>query len=257
MERMEDRRPELLAVSVCLLGKRRGQEDVLDHRFFPGGFFAAAVCDGMGGLNGGAQAAGAACSGFMKACAEAARAGRFPDLKAVLRRLDEQVAALTGADGLPLDGGTTLTGVCLRGNRGVWASVGDSMAGIFRNGQLSWLSRRHDYRMVLDGAAASGAITREQYEAELPRGDALVSFLGHGRLPYVDGGTELLLEPGDTLILCSDGFCQLLDGGELPALLKRLDPGMGNLRELLIPFLEKEGKGQDNASAVLIRRGAV
>lgn len=58
--------PGLLATSISLIGGRKNQQDALDYRVLPGGQFAASVCDGMGGLNGGARASQEACSGFFE-----------------------------------------------------------------------------------------------------------------------------------------------------------------------------------------------
>ena len=49
-------------------------------------------------------------------------------------------------------------------------------------GTLRWLNRLHNYRLELDEALRSGELSRDEYESELPRGQALLSYLGCGGL---------------------------------------------------------------------------
>lgn len=244
--------PRLVVSAVSLLGGRATQQDALDYRLLPNGVFAAAVCDGMGGLNGGEEASRAACTGFFRAC-EQAGAGERLDLQKIARRLDRQVSALKGADGRPLDGGSTLVGAVIWEDRLCWLSVGDSRIGLVREGELRWLNRLHNYQMELDEALQAGELSREEYVAERPRGRALVSYLGCGGLRYVDAATGLPWSPGDRLILCSDGFYELFSREQLLELLLGLGGGASQLTQAVLPCLEAKGKGADNASAIVIQ----
>lgn len=103
--------PRLVVSAVSLLGGRKNQQDALDYRLLSNGAFAAVVCDGMGGLNGGAEAAQTACTGFLRVCEQALP--REPrELERLARSLDGQVAALKDTDGQPLDGGSTIVAAC-------------------------------------------------------------------------------------------------------------------------------------------------
>ena len=253
MDRKETMTTGIRRAAVSFLGDRRSQQDMLDCRDFPGGAFAASVCDGMGGLNGGDRAAWEACRGFMEFCGKTLSGGNWPEPETAAGFLDRKVAALTDRDGLPLDGGTTLTGVCIRGNRAMWVSVGDSRIGLFREGTLKWLTRPHRYRLMLQEALKAGAVSMEEYQAEISGGGALISYLGRGELPYIDGQTDLRLLPGDLMILCSDGFWELFGKQETENLLRKLDRELSNLAELAAERMERPGRGRDNASAVVIR----
>lgn len=249
--------PGLLATSISLIGGRKNQQDALDYRVLPGGQFAASVCDGMGGLNGGARASREACSGFFEEYEAAVLRSRGakgpPDLPQLARRLDRRILGLRDSDGLPLDGGSTLTAVVIENGFFHWLSVGDSRIGLLREGKLHWLNRLHNYRLELDEALRNGDISPEEYQAELPRGPALLSYLGCGELKYIDCRTRQPFLPSDILLLCSDGFCELLPDDAMARTLNSLDDSMTNLPDLTAPFLDRAGRGQDNASAVIIR----
>lgn len=252
MERKRTMASGIRRAAVSFLGDRRSQQDMLDCRDLPGGAFAASVCDGMGGLNGGDLAAWEACRGFMELCGKTLLEGNWPDPETAAGILDRKVASLTDRDGLPLDGGTTLTGVCIQGNRAMWVAAGDSRIGLFREGRLGWLNRPHRYRLMLKEALQAGAVSMEEYQAEIIRGSALVSYLGRGELPYIDGEAGFRLLPGDRMILCSDGFWELLGRQGTEELLGKLDPELSNLAELATECMERPGRGRDNASAVVI-----
>ena len=244
----------LTATSVSLIGGRDSQQDALDHRTYPDGSFAAAVCDGMGGLNGGAMASRTACLGFFSQYdALPAFGSEGPDLARIARRLDLQVKNLRDSSGMPLDGGSTLTGIVIKDGYFHWVSVGDSRIGLVREGRMYWLNRLHNYRLELDEALRAGELSRAEYEAELPKGHALLSYLGCGGLTYIDHKRGQRLAPGDMLILCSDGFYDLLPEPALLSILADLGPDLSRLPRLLEPYLGQATKRMDNASAVIIR----
>src|SRR5699024_1285079 len=220
------------------------------YRLLPGGTLAAALCDGMGGLNGGEQAARTACDGFFAACgtAEPRTAEEF---RQIARQLDCRVAALRGAHGRPLEGGSTLVAALLGQGGLAWLAVGDSRIGLWRGGTLRWLNRLHNYRLELDEALRTGELSRDEYESELPRGQALLSYLGCGGRKDEDAQAGLAWQPGARLLLCCDGFADLWPEPALAALRCALG-GRMDLAEAVLPWLEEKGKAADNASAIFI-----
>lgn len=245
--------PKIYAASISLLGKRKSQQDAFDYRYLDDGAFAAVVCDGMGGLNGGERAARAGCDGFFEEYSRMYRAHGRVNLETIARRLDQKVAALTESDGRALDGGSTLVAAVVKGHTFHWLSVGDSRIGLVQNGHFFWLNRLHNFRMELDEALSLGEITRGEYEAGLPKGAALLSYLGCGELRYIDARYKLPLNPGDMLLLCSDGFYGLWDEARLNAVLGGLNETAANFAELMLPYITQPGKPVDNATAVIIR----
>ena len=86
----------------------------------------------------------------------------------------------------------------------------------------------------------------------LPQSDHGVLLHVHANESARVNGDEVIGE-GDFLLLCSDGFCELLPDDAMARTLNSLDDSMTNLPDLTAPFLDRAGRGQDNASAVVIR----
>ncbi len=163
-----------------------------------------AVADGMGGHAHGDLASEAA----VQALARFYRKGRVSDPEAALhgfvlrahRRLHRKLA-----EHGPVNSGTTLTAAWVLGDRAYWVHVGDSRLYHYRDGALRRLTRDHTRK---EFAARDG----REYLSDK---DYLVqSFvfgsrgLGHDEDLRIDAGTDtgaVRLEPGDRLLLCSDG----------------------------------------------------
>lgn len=236
---MIDRKPTAAAVtSAQILGTREAQEDA----FFTaraGGAAFAAVCDGMGGMGGGAQAANTAI-GTLKALLSAKDPGEpWPAffLRAV-DILDEQVAKITTPDGRKQYAGTTLAAVAVAGEALWWLSVGDSRLYILRDGELAQITRDHNCRLV-------------EPDAEKARGEALISFIGMGGVEIMDRNeAPFALLPGDALLLCSDGVTKALTDSEILHILRH-DAGAD---ALIQAALAKKLRNRDNTTAVVIRK---
>ena len=92
-----------------------------------------------------------------------------------------------------------------------WLSVGDSRIYILRGKEIMAVNRDHNYRMRLDQALKSGEITKEVYEQEESKAEALISFLGIGNVSLMDINLDpFLLQPKDVVLLCSDGLYRTL-----------------------------------------------
>ena len=87
----------------------------------------AVLCDGMGGLSGGAKVS-RYCSEMMYQSFNAMKAAEsYHDFFSnVLYKLDREVKAMTCDGGKPLGGGSTLVSAIIQNGTLSWASVGDS-----------------------------------------------------------------------------------------------------------------------------------
>jgi len=141
--------------------------------------------------------------------------------------------------------GTTMTLVELT-PEGVahFGHVGDSRAYLFRDDALKQLTADHT---VAAEMVALGQITAEEAE-DHPRSHMIVRCLGLTRFVNVDE-IELELEPGDRILLCSDGLNSMVPQATISQTL-----GEGTADEVawrLIELANKAG-GHDNISIILI-----
>jgi protein phosphatase len=212
------------------------------------GYFFAIVCDGMGGHNAGEVASAIAVETIAEYLAQ-----HFAELDpvAILERSFATASARIDAQAEqnPDARGMGCTAVMVLGikDRLYVAHAGDSRAYRLRDGQLEAISRDHTMvQEMLD----SGLITKEQAAVHPYRG-RISRCLGHGKNKGDPTITEHILEPGDNILLCSDGLCDVVPEAEIAALVGQRDV-RGSCRRL-VEAANKAG-GPDNISAIVMRR---
>jgi protein phosphatase len=143
--------------------------------------------------------------------------------------------------------GTTCTAVALIGNLLYYGHVGDTRLYLIRNGAIRRLT--HDHSLV-QKLVDSGVITEEQ-AAEHPDRNVLVSALGmHGAVAVDVPDAGVPLEPGDTLLVCTDGLHGLVKDAEMLDAVTRCEPRQA-CQELV--QLAKDRGGPDNITVQIVR----
>ena len=166
------------------------------------------VADGMGGHVGGNVASRIVVETFLGTYPEVS--GPLPArLRACLDAANMAITA-TVADNPELDSmGSTVVVAAVSGQELHWISVGDSPMWIFREGQLGRINADHSMVPVLAGMVAEGYMTEEE-AAHDSRRHMLRSVIMGDDMPLVDVSEEpARLEPGDWLLLASDGVMTL------------------------------------------------
>lgn len=125
-----------------------------------------------------------------------------------------------------------------------FAHVGDSRAYLLRDGELTQLTEDHT---VVNMYVQSGAITREQ-AATHPQRNLVTRAVGLEEELDVDTG-NLTLEPGDRLLLCSDGVNAMIDDDEITEALS-----VASAEEAAWLLIERANRagGHDNITALVI-----
>lgn len=213
--------------------------------------FLAIVADGMGGMQLGAEASSVAVQQFIDVYdAEVSQCGIDAALEKAAHEANTAVREMAEAQQLGNYVGTTLVATVVKEDQLHLLSVGDSRIYHYRRGVLTPLTEDHIYLRYLAHEVARGTITQEQALSH-PERDALTSYLGIDKLHEIEQPpAPLTLEPGDRVLLCSDGLYGPLDDEEL------IDPLEATPQEaadmLLQSVLAKKLGYQDNATLVVL-----
>lgn len=178
----------------------------------------AVLADGMGGHAGGALASRMVCEAFLSsfASSEGDHRQRLMD---ALSASNAAVADKVSENPMLTGMGSTLIGTVFGPDGLEWVSVGDSPLLLWRRGEIALLNEDHSLAPELDRLAAAGRITAEEARRD-PRRHMLRSAVTGDELDLVDLSRKpLVLEPGDYIILASDGL-QTLETGEIERVIK-------------------------------------
>lgn len=244
---------QLAVGSMTHTGGRENNEDSILVQPLPqaggetGPGYLLAVADGMGGYAGGEVASKLAIDLVKDLFARDQPADAALALKQAYRRANE-VIYTEGAgnpDGQPM--GTTLVAAVVRGKYVTIANVGDSRAYLMRANQITQVTQDHS---VVGEQVQQGQITEDEARKS-PQRNMLTQALGtkeqlDRRMPSI---YELALLPEDRLLLCTDGFFDVLTNQDYLQLMSGDDPEE-SAKELT--SLAVERKTTDNVSAVIL-----
>ena len=215
----------------------------------PNGGWVLAVADGMGGHADGEMASKLAIQTLKDAFADSVQPDAALALKQAYRRANEAIyAAGTTPDARP---GTTLVSAVVRGKYVTIANVGDSRAYLMRANQMTQITQDHSVvpEQVAAGELAEGedrsSAVRNQLTAALGTQETL-----ERRLPAI---YELVLLPEDRLLLCSDGFYDVLKNEDYLQLMSGED---AQSSAVALTDLATQRKTTDNVSAVVLSVGS-
>jgi len=218
--------------------KRRRNEDsyVLEPPLF-------AVADGMGGAQAGEVASRLAVDAFRE-FHEADELEPEKRVTAIIqeanRRIYERAREDTQASGM----GTTVTAALVGEESVSIGHVGDSRAYRLRGGQLEQLT--DDHSLVAD-LVRGGRLTPEEADVH-PQRSVITRALGTDPEVDVDAFT-FEAEPGDVILLCSDGLTTMLTDEEIVAIVGRAK-SLEHAAKQLVKAANRRG-GEDNVTVVL------
>lgn len=234
------------------IGTRDEQQDTI-RVVINNSYFAAAVCDGMGGLNGGAAASKLAADVFGDMVIDNIKTGEkcaAELLVSCVDAMDEQVFNLRDGDGVRLDAGTTVVSVIIDDGNLYWMSVGDSRLYMLRGDEFVQATRDHNYFLSLSEMPEDYIPSDE----DVAKGEALISFIGMGGVEVFDASKNpVKLYENDCILITSDGLFKPLSDIRIAEILKSSD----DLEYISRTFIEECEKSspdvRDNISFVLIK----
>jgi protein phosphatase len=209
------------------------------------------LADGMGGLQHGRAASSLAVKTVLEAYEAKTVDESIPQaLERALHAGNNAVLAFAASTGAAGDVGATLIAAVLHDSGLQWVSVGDSGLFLFRERSLSMLNTPHVYANELDAHAAAGKISQEEALHD-PQRQALTSYLGLRGLSEIDRSVRPFpLQPGDRVVLASDGLFKAITTGEIVAELGS-DP-QSACEALVQKALSKNIKHQDNITVLSV-----
>lgn len=140
---------------------------------------------------------------------------------------------------------TTVVACVLQGNAAYWAHCGDSRLYLVRGDKLVARTRDHSYTEL-----------QETLSHVVPMSDrfnrnVLFTCLGSPGKPVVDTAGPLMMEPGDRVLLCSDGLWGSISDTEIAQILARF-PLPDSVPELVERALRIAGDKSDNVTALAV-----
>ena len=241
------------------IGRREEQQDALGNLVLAPRHTLYVLADGMGGQQGGQTAARAVVAAildhFHRQNPPADSRAAENQLHAALNAANQALARILQSHP-ELDGmGSTLIALIADENTGTYSyiSVGDSPLYLLENGRLRRINANHAFAEDLKRMIAAGEITAEEAERH-PARHAVTSAVTGKDIAHTDCRSGSL-NPGDTLLLASDGV-QTLSDREIEDTLNTAADPEAQAQALISVVLAKQNPHQDNTSLILVRHPA-
>ena len=207
----------------------------------------AVVADGMGGYEGGRVASGIAVEVVRETYLAEPTADPHDALVAAFRNAHAAIQHEAQNNPNLRSMGTTCTAAVVRDHQLFYGHVGDSRLYLLRDGSITRVTRDHSYvgRLVEEGK-----LTLEE-AAVHPERNVLTAALGMSRSVEADFSDEPIeLNPGDTLLVCTDGLHGLVNDEELLAVTSGSSPW--DACKTLVQMARERG-GPDNITLQILR----
>ncbi len=206
-----------------------------------------AVADGMGGAAGGEIASAHAVDELLRVVQEAGT----PEDDA--QTLMEAIAAANRAvfnharrDPALRGMGTTMVAALIRGRTLVVGHVGDSRAYLIRSGSIHRLTADHSW---VAEQVRRGELTEEEAATSSFR-NILTRSVGVNEWVEPELSAPQALEPGDIILLCSDGLHGVVDDATIARVARAAEPE--EAAHQLVDLANERG-GPDNITVVIVR----
>lgn len=212
------------------------------------------LADGMGGHLHGELAAEITIKTYMQAFEQAAHP-RIPEpekfLSETMRSAHEAIVKFAQEQQLGGNPGTTCVAALVQDGRVYWAHAGDSRIYLLRGGAT--VAVTHDHSVVQQWADW-GIISTDEMKTHPDRNKITNCLGGVGDLFYAEPAAAIPLQPGDVLLLCSDGLWSPLVDNEIAAgfLTTPLEAALNKFMDVAV---SREGPRADNTTAVVARWG--
>jgi len=205
------------------------------------------VADGLGGHAGGEIASRLAVEAIRdRISLTSERGGKIEDdLIEAIKGANTSINILAKEQSL-LGMGTTVVVARIEGDRAIIAHVGDSRAYLIRGMTITQVTRDHT---IVEEYVRIGLLSSQDARYH-PYRHILSRALGTSGDVEIDVA-EIRLEPGDTIILCTDGLTNMLTDKDILNTVAELRPSPRKITETLISQANRNG-GIDNITVITI-----
>ena len=238
----------LAIAGVCDVGCVRSENQDFMGYFERDGDVLVVVSDGMGGHQGGFEAsriAVAACGEVFEGASRKVSPQKL--LGDAVKLANSRIRDRSRADRTLTGMGATVVMVLVRGGEYWFGHVGDSRAYLINSDGTEKMTSDHSrVQMLID----AGLLAPEKAKGH-PLGHVLEYALGIDESVEIDVSEKpMQLNPGDTLMLCSDGVWGLVEESEYRGILN--GSSLDKCAERIVARALEMG-GNDNATAALLR----
>lgn len=258
--------PYIIDAAVCSdMGKVRGNNE--DNFYFnglfmdesqrnSGGMFSLkagepvqiyAVCDGMGGEEGGEDASLSAVQALAQSSESIREGGGSEELKELLQRISDTIEE--GAREKGCHSGTTIAMAVICDDMIRVVHVGDSRVYCLENGKLHRKTVDHSEVQRL---FSMGLISREEMDTH-PKRHVISQFLGMPRseaqvAPKISDPEKI--RPGQRYLICSDGLTDMVKDPQIEQILARAETAESAAKQLTAEALHNGGR--DNVTSICL-----
>jgi PPM family protein phosphatase len=220
----------------------------------------AVLCDGIGGHRAGEVAAETAVSVIGEVIGASDGTNPMQAIQEAIHTASRKIYDLAQSDPERQGMGATCVCILVVGSRLYAATVGDSRLYCMNKGRIQQVSTDHTW---IQEAIERGVLTPDQAHNH-PNAHVIRRYLGSVLPPDVDfrlkiSGSEtdaqasanqgFLLEPGDRLLLCSDGLTDLVEAPEILAVFEKQN--LDSAAQTLVNLANERG-GFDNITLVCV-----
>jgi protein phosphatase len=202
-----------------------------------------AVADGMGGHDAGDRAAQMIVDSLGLADGTRSGWGLLDDIRLRLFEANATLVARARMSGRTT--GATVVVLVARQGRCAWLWAGDSRGYRFREGTLTPVTKDHSFvQELIDGGMLTPAEARSH-----PRANVVTRAVGADQTLEIELRHDTV-QPGDVLLLCSDGLTGMVDDSEIARVLA--SHGIEQAADHLIAAALAKG-ARDNVTVVLVQ----
>ena len=203
------------------------------------------VADGMGGHNAGDYASSHAVISMVE---EIRRDADFNPVKVIRHAIEcvnTEILTQAQQDENLRGMGTTMVAATIVGNYAYVANVGDSRLYVIGD-QIQQITKDHS---LVQEMVRMGELDAEQARKN-PNKNIITRALGAERTVDIDF-FDLKLEPGDVVLMCSDGLSNMVEDSQLFEIVSETDKDLEERGRILISEANRNG-GKDNIAIVLV-----